>query len=95
MPLIRIEKATIENYSPASEYGDFKNIYINLSFGNHNGWFLLVEHSTKPSRLQDIKRFGDEYNIGDSIDFSFEITSTPNRTNKLKIKSLSNHIKKT
>lgn len=83
-----ILNAELMEYSTVSKYQEFITIYLKFKYGNTENWFMLTEHTDKPGRLQEIKRFGYQYKVGDKFDFKFEIKSIPNKSNKLKIKSL-------
>lgn len=95
MPYFNVSEAVITDFTEPTRYKEFQSLYVQMQFGDSNAWFLITEHDNCPPRLKTIKSFGEAYSIGDTIDFGFEIHSLPNRSNKLKIKKLVNHKKKT
>lgn len=84
--------AELLEFSAVRKWQDFYTMYVKFKYGSlqtTENWFMITEHKdTYHSRLTHIRKMGAQYKIGDKFDFKFEIKSIPNKSNKLKIKSI-------
>jgi hypothetical protein len=72
---------------------NWSNIYLKFKFKNGKElWLYYSEHKDKPQRLKQIADFVEpiKFSIGSTMTVNYELVQSPNKSNKLAIRSLSN-----